>query len=409
MVDTFGYLPGERQMPWRECRKMDERLRFVARVLDGEQMAVLCREFDISRTTGYKIFNRYKDCGIQGLTDRSRRPYRHANRLPFQIEKLIVQLRREHPSWGAPKIREKIRRLHSEISLPAISTVHAVLDRHGLVDRGARRRRFKAQGTALEQPRAPNDLWCADYKGEFMLTDRRYCYPLTVTDAASRYLLCCDALEATKEDLAFSAFERTFKDFGLPNAIRTDNGVPFASRSAFFGLSKLSVWWLRLGIRIERIKPGKPQQNGRHERMHLTLKKEATRPAGHNFLQQQAKFDRFMHCFNFERPHQALGMKFPAELYCASPRPYQGLGELEYPLHDRTVMVTACGRICIGRRKVNLSHVFAGQKVGIREVSEKIWLVSFMHYDLGFFDEEADRVECAENPFGAKVSTMSPE
>jgi len=396
-------------MPWRECRKMDERLRFVARVLDGEQMAVLCREFDISRTTGYKIFNRYKDCGIQGLTDRSRRPYRHANRLPFQIEKLIVQLRREHPSWGAPKIREKIRRLHSEISLPAISTVHAVLDRHGLVDRGARRRRFKAQGTALEQPRAPNDLWCADYKGEFMLTDRRYCYPLTVTDAASRYLLCCDALEATKEDLAFSAFDRTFKDFGLPNAIRTDNGVPFASRSAFFGLSKLSVWWLRLGIRIERIKPGKPQQNGRHERMHLTLKKEATRPAGHNFLQQQAKFDRFMHCFNFERPHQALGMKFPAELYCASPRPYQGLGELEYPLHDRTVMVTACGRICIGRRKVNLSHVFAGQKVGIREVSEKIWLVSFMHYDLGFFDEEADRVECAENPFGAKVSTMSPE
>jgi putative transposase len=395
-------------MPWRECRKMDERLRFVARLLDGEKMAVLCREFDISRTTGYKIFSRYKGCGLQGLTDRSRRPYRQANRLPFQIEKLIVQLRREHPTWGAPKIREKIRRLHSEISLPAVSTVHAVLDRHGLVDRGPRRARFKAQGTALEQPRAPNDLWCADYKGEFMLTDRRYCYPLTVTDAASRYLLCCDALEATKEDLAFSAFERTFKDFGLPAAIRTDNGIPFASRSAFFGLSKLSVWWLRLGIRLERIKPGKPQQNGRHERMHLTLKKEATRPAGRNFLQQQAKFDRFMHCFNFERPHEAIGMKYPAELYSASPRPYQGLGELEYPLHDRTVMVTACGRICIGRRKVNLSHVFAGQKIGIREVSEKIWLVSFMHYDLGFFDEEADRVECAENPFGAKVSTMSP-
>jgi putative transposase len=289
-----------------------------------------------------------------------------------------------------------------------VSTVHAVLDRHGLVDRGPRRARFKAQGTALEQPRAPNDLWCADYKGEFMLTDRRYCYPLTVTDAASRYLLCCDALEATKEDLAFSAFERTFKDFGLPAAIRTDNGIPFASRSAFFGLSKLSVWWLRLGIRLERIKPGKPQQNGRHERMHLTLKKEATRPAGRNFLQQQAKFDRFMHCFNFERPHEAIGMKYPAELYSASPRPYHGLGELEYPLHDRTVMVTACGRICIGRRKVNLSYVFAGQKLGIREVSEKIWLVSFMHYDLGFFDEEADRVECAENPFGAKVSTMSP-
>jgi putative transposase len=386
---------------------MDERLRFVARLLDGEEMAALCREFDISRTTGYKIFNRYKDCGIQGLTDRSRRPNRHANRLPFQIEKLIVQLRREHPSWGAPKIREKLRRLDLGISLPAISTVHAVLDRHGLVKHDPRRARFRAEGTALEQPRAPNDLWCADYKGEFMLTDRRYCYPLTVTDAASRYLLCCDALETTKEELAFSAFERTFKDFGLPAAIRTDNGIPFASRSAFFGLSKLSVWWLRLGIRIERIKPGRPQQNGRHERMHLTLKKEATRPAGRNFLQQQAKFDRFMQCYNFDRPHQALGMKYPAELYSSSPRPYQGLGELEYPLHDRTIMVTTCGRICIGKRKVNLSQVFAGQKVGVREVSEKIWLVSFMQYDLGFFDEEADRVECAENPFGAKVSTMS--
>jgi putative transposase len=386
---------------------MDERLRFVARLLDGEKMAVLCREFDISRKTGYKIFSRYKGCGMEGLTDRSRRPYRHANRLPFQIEKLIVQLRKEHPSWGAPKIREKLRRLHTEISLPAISTVHTVLDRHGLVSRGYRKR-YKAEGTALEQPKAPNDLWCADYKGEFMLTDRRYCYPLTITDSASRYLLCCDALETTKEAYAFTVFERTFKDFGLPQAIRTDNGTPFASRSAFFGLSKLSVWWLRLGIRIERIKPGKPQQNGRHERMHLTLKKEATRPAGRNFLQQQAKFDRFIQCYNFDRPHQALNMKYPAELYSPSPRPYQGLGELEYPFHDRTVTVTHCGRICIGRRKVNLSYVFAGQNVGIKEVSEKIWLVTFMNYDLGFFDEESGRVECAENPFSAKVSPMSP-
>ena len=342
---------------------MDERLRFVARLLDGEKMAVLCREFDISRKTGYKIFTRYKDCGMEGLSDRSRRPYRHANRLPFQVQKLIVQLKQEHPSWGAPKIREKLRRLHTEISLPAISTVHTVLDRHGLVRRG-RRERYKAEGTALEHPTAPNDLWCADYKGEFMLADRRYCYPLTITDAASRSLLCCDALETTKEAYAFTVFERTFKDFGLPKAIRTDNGIPFASRSAFFGLSKLSVWWLRLGIRIERIKPGNPQQNGRHERMHLTLKNEATRPAGRNFLQQQAKFDHFMHGYNFERPHQGLNMKYPAELYCRSPRPYQGLGELEYPFPDRTVTVTSCGRLCSGRRKINLSQVFADRRLG---------------------------------------------
>ncbi len=386
---------------------MDERMRFVARLLDGEKMAALCREFDISRKTGYKIFSRYKDCGLQGLNDRSRRPSRHANRLPFQIEKRIVQLKKEYPSWGAPKIREKLKRCHSDLSVPAISTVHAILDRHGLVSRG-RRPRYKAQGTALAHPAVPNALWCADFKGEFMLTDRRYCYPLTITDFASRYLLCCDALSTTQETYAFTVFERAFKDFGLPLAIRTDNGVPFASRSAFFGLSKLSVWWLRLGIGIERIQPGNPQQNGRHERMHLTLKKEATRPAGRNFLQQQAKFDHFTHQYNFERPHQALGMKYPAELYSPSPRPYQGVGELNYPLHDRTITVTTCGRICIGRRKINLSQVFAGQNVGIKEVSEKIWLVTFMHYDLGFFDHETGRVECAENPFAAKVSPMSP-
>jgi putative transposase len=386
---------------------MDERLRFVARLLDGEKMAALCREFDVSRKTGYKIFQRYKDCGLEGLTDRSRRPYRQANQLPFQIEKLIVQLKRERPNWGAPKIREKLRRLHSDIPTPAISTVHAVLDRHGLVSRG-RKRRYRAQGTTLSKPVLPNDLWCADYKGEFMLADRRYCYPLTITDFASRYLLSCEALASTKETYAFTVFERVFKEFGLPQAIRTDNGVPFASPHALFGLSKLAVWWLRLGIHIERIKPGHPQQNGRHERMHLTLKKEATKPAAQNFLQQQAKFDDFVDCFNHERPHQALDMKYPAELYRPSPRPYHGLDELHYPFHDRTITVTQCGRICFGRRKINLSTVFAGQNVGIKEVSDRIWLVSFMDYDLGFFDHETGRLGSAENPFAAKVLPMCP-
>ena len=241
-----------------------------------------------------------------------------------------------------------------------------------------------------------------------MLADRRYCYPLTITDFATRYLIVCDALETTREMYAFAVFERAFKDFGLPRAIRSDNGVPFASASAFFGLSKLSVWWLRLGIGIERIRPGNPQQNGRHERMHLTLKREATKPAGKNFLQQQAKFDEFIQQYNQERPHQALGMKYPAELYRPSTRAYVGLPELEYPFHDRTATVTRCGRLCLGARKINLSTVFAGQMVGLREVSEKIWLVSFMHYDLGFFDHESSRVECAPNPFSAKVLPMSP-
>lgn len=387
---------------------MDERLRFVARLLDGEKMVALCREFDVSRKTGYKIFQRYKDCGLEGLTDRSRRPYRQANQLPFQIEKLIVQLKREHSSWGAPKIREKLRRLHSALQIPAISTVHAVLDRHGLVSHG-RKRRYRAQGTPLSKPVRPNDLWCADYKGEFMLADRRYCYPLTISDFASRYLLACEALGSTKETYAFTVFERVFKDFGLPLAIRTDNGVPFASPHALFGLSKLAVWWLRLGIHLERIQPGRPQQNGRHERMHLTLKKETTKPAAQNFLQQQARFDDFINCYNDERPHQALDMKYPAELYQTSPRPYHGLDELHYPFHDRTITVTQCGRICFGRRKINLSTVFAGQNVGVKEVSDKIWLVTFMDYDLGFFDHETGRLGTADNPFAAKVLPMSPE
>jgi putative transposase len=265
---------------------MDERLRFVARLLEGEKMAGLCREFDISRKTGYKIFNRYKVYGLQGLTDRSRRPYRHANRLPFQIETQIVRLKRERPNWGAPKVRERLRRQYPEVHAPAISTVHAILDRYGLVNR-RKRRRHKAQGTALSWPQEPNALWCADYKGEFMLADRRYCYPLTITDFASRYLLACEALSTTKESYAFSVFERVFKDFGLPKAIRTDNGIPFASGNALFGLSKLSVWWLRLGIDIERIiarpaaakRPPRAHASDTQERGHQTRGRELPKAA----------------------------------------------------------------------------------------------------------------------------------
>ena len=240
-----------------------------------------------------------------------------------------------------------------------------------------------------------------------MLADKRYCYPLTITDFASRYLICCDALASTRAEPAFTVFERAFKDFGLPHSIRTDNGTPFASGSAIFGLSKLSVWWLRLGIGLERIQPGQPQQNGRHERMHLTLKKETTKPAANNFLQQQEKLDRFIDCYNQERPHQALGMHYPGELYQPSPRPYHGLEPLEYPFHDRTIAVTMCGRVCLGTRKINLSTVFAGQNVGVKEVDEKVWLISFMHYELGFFDHESNRFECAMSPFAAKVLPMS--
>jgi putative transposase len=393
-------------MPWQECNQMDERLKFIARLLDGEKMAAVCRDFNVSRKTGYKILKRYNDIGLEGLTDRSRRPYRHANQLPVQIETLIVRCKQDKPHWGAPKIRERLARLYPDVHTPAISTVHAILDRHGLVKRRTRRRN-RAAGTTLSMTDQSNDLWCADYKGEFMLADRRYCYPLTITDFASRYLIACEALHTTKETYAFAVFESAFKEFGLPRAIRTDNGVPFASPNALFNLSKLAVWWLRLGIVIERIKPGHPQQNGRHERMHLTLKKETTRPPGANSLQQQEHFDAFVREFNTERPHEALQMKCPAELYRASPRRYDGLPELIYPFHDREVLVTACGRLCLHRKRINISTVLAGQKLGIKEVDDGIWLVSFMHYDLGYFDLEQKTLQPLDNPFGTRLSPMS--
>ncbi|WP_028000517.1 IS481 family transposase [Sinorhizobium arboris] len=396
-------------MPWKETSVLEERLRFVARLLEGESMSEVCRAFGISRKTGYKIFNRYKDDGVEALTDRSRRPVRYANQLPDPIEAMIVRLKKEKPHWGARKIRELlVKRLAGDVRIPAKSTVHAVLDRHGLVRQARKRNRAnKAVGTHLSQALEPNDLWCADFKGEFKLGNGRYCYPLTITDQASRYLLCCEAFESTREQGVFEAFRRVFAERGLPAAIRSDNGLPFASPNGLYNLSKLSVWWLRLGIGLERIRPGRPQQNGRHERMHLTLKREATRPPGKNILQQQARFDEFVRQFNDERPHEALKMKTPSDIFTASTRPYTGLPEIDYPFHDREALVTNCGRLCIYRKKINISTVLAGQKLGIREVDEGIWLVSFMHYDLGYIDLEQRTLQTIDNPFGTRLSPMS--
>lgn len=394
-------------MPWKECSVMDERLRFVARLLDGDGMSEVCREFGISRKTGYKIFNRYRAHGLEALSDRTRRPVRYANQLPPQIEQQIVTFKREKPHWGARKIRELlVRRLDQDIRIPARSTIHAVLHRHGLV-RPPGRPRHHATGTALSAGDTPNALWCADFKGEFKLGNGQYCYPLTVTDHASRYILPCEALESTREDPVITAFEQLFREHGLPLAMRSDNGVPFASPNGLYNLSRLSVWWLRLGIDIERIKPGHPQQNGRHERMHLTLKKETTRPPGMNSLQQQARFDAFVDEFNTERPHEALDMKAPGHVYTPSRRPYAGLPELDYPLHDREVLVTACGRICMHRKRINISTVLAGQKLGIKEVDDGIWIVSFMRYDLGYIDLEQRTLQTVDNPFGSSLSPMS--
>lgn len=393
-----------------ECNIMDEKLKFIARILEGEKMAPLCREFGISRKTGYKLWSRYKDMGNEALIEQKRTPYRYANKLPLQVEALILDIKKEFPNWGAPKIREKIKRRFSDIKLPAISTIHAVLDRNGLVESKLRRKNCTSiQPMHLSNPILPNELWCADYKGEFMTGDKRYCYPLTITDHASRYLLACEALTSTNGEFALETFVKVFKEYGLPKIIKTDNGSPFASGNSLYGLTKLSVWWLRLGIELERTEPGHPQQNGRHERMHLTLKQETTKPAGLNLFQQQEKFDNFSEIFNKERPHQGIGMKYPSEIYKSSERIYKGIQPLFYPFHDKTVQVTRCGRICERGLKVSVSSAFAGQEVGIKEVEDGIWVVSFLEFDLGYFDENNSRIEPVEDPFNKKVLPMSPE
>jgi putative transposase len=375
-------------------------MKFVSRLLEGEKMTDLCQEFGISRVTGHKILQRYKQDGVDALNDRSKRPWRLANQTPASIENAILEMKERYPTWGAPKILVKLQQAKPNTKLPARSTVHAILDRHGLVKKKSRRSRQKSHGTNLMNVTEPNQLWCADFKGQFQMGNGKYCYPLTITDQCTRYLLNCEAFENTREKESIEAFKRVFNEYGLPSAIRTDNGVPFAARS-LFNLSKLSVFWLRLGIGLERIEPGHPEQNGRHERMHRTLKQEVTKPAGANLLQQQELLDSFTEVFNNERPHEALGMKCPKDVYKSSSRKYSRvLEEYDYSAHDFTRRISLCGGIKLkGGRKIFISDVFGGQDVGIKEVEDGVWLVSFMDYELGYYGTENNLFNPGPNPF----------
>ncbi len=389
-------------MSWKESTIMDEKLKFIARHLEGESVTSLCKEFGVSRTTGHNLIKRYREMGSEALVAQSRAPHRYANKLPIQIESLILDLKRKYKNWGAPKIREKIIKEFPDVKTPAKSTIHAVLDRNGLVEKRKGRKRYKNEGTKLTHVKYPNDLWCADYKGEFMTADKKYCYPLTITDYSSRFLIGCEAFTSTAGEFAFESFEKAFKEFGLPKAIRTDNGSPFASANSFYHLTKLSVWWMRLGINVERTTPGCPQENGRHERMHLTLKQETTRPPRANIVGQQEEFDNFIKIYNFERPHAGIENKYPSEIYTPSQRIYTKPEPIYYPFHDQTITVSQCGRVCTKGMKVSLSKAFAGVEVGIKEMEDGIWVVSFLDYDLGYFDDKSRKVEPITDPFGMK-------
>jgi len=376
-------------MPWKEVTAVNERMEFVARLRAGERMSDLCREFGISRKTGYKFERRYEEHGPKGLYDFSRRPKRLARQVSAGIQTAILELKREKPTWGAAKIQEVLRRQHPEMELPVRSTIHDLLDRYGLVKKRAKRRRYHAYPTLREQDiHAPNQLWCADFKGQFRMGNAKYCYPLTVSDFYSRYLLGCEAMESTESDSARQCFEWIFREYGLPTRIRTDNGTPFSSRSVQ-GLSCLSVWWMRLGIQVERIEPGKPQQNGRHERMHRTLKEEIPPRSAKNLLAQQEQLDRFREEFNERRPHEALKMKCPADVHQQSLKRYpEKLAEPVYSNPDLVRVVHSSGTVSFNRKNVFLSRALIDQPVGFEEEQDGIWRINFMDLDLGFLDEQ---------------------
>ncbi len=386
-------------MPWKESNLMTERMKFIVRALEGDRITDLAKEFGISRKTAYKILDRFKEHGPPGLYNKPRAPLRVANRTSDEVEKLILLLKSEKPSWGAAKIREVFLRKYPNVFCPCKTTVHSILDKHNLTTHRKKRSRYKAKGTFLSIANGPNDLWCADFKGEFLLANKKYCYPLTITDNFSRYLFACEGLESVRTREAISVFEKTFLEHGLPKAIRTDNGVPFSHAQALHGMTPLSVWWLRQGIKIERIKPGNPQENGRHERMHRTLKKwiSSTRA---NFLQQQEDLDIFLNEYNVERPHEALHMKTPAEVHVRSTREYNRKQEdLDYPGAKFVKAVNLSGDILLNRERVYVGRAFAGYNIGVTEEEEGMYLAKFMDYELGFFDFETRKVLSVENPF----------
>ncbi len=383
-------------MPWSQTTPMHQKTLFIADHLRGTRSVTeLCAEYGISRKTAYKWIDRYIRRGPAGLEDRSRRPRTAPNATDPQVVAALLELRRRHPTWGAKKLLAILRQRHPQWQLPGRSTGCVILRRHGLVLKQRKRRVIGHPGKPATAMLGPNHIWCADFKGQFRMGNGQYCYPLTVTDGYSRFLLGCQGLSSTAVADAKPVFTRIFKEYGLPEFIRTDNGVPFATNT-LARLSRLSAWWVRLGVLPQLIEPGKPQQNGRHERMHRTLKAEATRPPAHSMRAQQHKFDRFRQEFNHERPHEALDQQTPESLYQPSRRPMPDkLPPLEYPDRFEVRYVSANGGIRWASQWVNVSITCIGEYVGLEEIDDGIWNIYFGALRLGRLHERQMRIEDA--------------
>ena len=375
-------------MPWLETAPMEQRERFIRDERLGlYAMTELCERYGISRKTGYKWLDRFDAGGRAGLSDRSRAPHQCPHRITDHVAQLICLARRQHPSWGPEKLLQWLGPRHPDIELPAVSTAGDLLARKGLVKKRRRRRPHLHPGVVPAVTTQPNDLWTADFKGHFRTRDGIYCYPLTIADQHTRFLMACHGLLSTKGHGVRPVFDRLFREYGLPRAIRTDNGVPFAT-TGIHGFSQLNVWWLRLGIQHQRILPGQPQQNGAHERMHKTLKGDAIRPPRATLAAQQRAFNRFQGVYNTERPHKFLRGRTPGSLYRPSPRAYTGeLPPIEYPGHFLVKRITNAGTFRFKKRLLFIANALKQHTIGLEEIADGIWSIHFCRVLVGRLDE----------------------
>ena len=380
-------------MPWKRTEPMDQRLRFVlAHAQQLYAMTELCAQFGISTKTGYKWLARYAAAGPAGLQERSRAPQSCPHRTPPAVAAQLLAVKRQHPHWGGSKIRELLRRRDPELPLPAVSTVDALFAREGLTVRKRRPQPPQRGGAPPLDPTAPNQVWTADFKGEFRLGNGRLCFPLTVQDAYSRFLLACVALPDRRTERVLPVFRTLFSTYGLPEALRTDNGAPFGS-CGLRGHSQLSIYCLKLGVQPHRITPGRPTENGRHERMHRTLKAETTRPPAGDLTSQQERFSAFVTEFNEVRPHAALGLQTPAACYgpsrCSCPNT---IPPPEYPAHYEVRRVNHAGRFYWRGTPHFLTEVLIDERIGLTEVDDGLWSIYFYDHELARFDERTAKI-----------------
>ena len=371
---------------------MDQRLQFLSSY-QKEEMSVsdLCREFGVSRPTGYRWINRYNEVGPEGLVDLSRKPHGCSNAIAEATENAILALRAKHPSWGARKLKARLEKLDAGVEWPSVSTFGNVLSRAGLTVPKKKRRRTAPYSEPFSEVTAPNQLWCMDFKGYFLTGDGARCDPFTITDAHSRYLIRCQIVSRMDLSQVRAVCEAAMREHGMPARIRTDNGAPFAG-TGLLGLSKLSLGWMKLGIAHERIQPGRPQQNGRHERMHRTLKEDAANPPAPTLRLQQRKFDSFRKIFNHERPHEGLNNETPGSVYQPSAAIFpRALAEYIYPRGLLTRRVNNSGDMSWHKGRVFISEVFRFEELGLEQVAEAFYKVFFREIEIGEFDVAALR------------------